>query len=272
MKKNYFALTLVFISSIGFAQEASSFDITSPLTLWLLNNEAKAMTELGRDEILLSKSSMPFSILPNFNPAPVAAESKLWEVHRNIYTFLDEVQAIYDLSKRFGNGKFSVNLKRARPETWAYSAVAINGFTFPRSFINETRKAYLDSLFVSIGLDTNRDKDLSNRLKAAIRSLTDEEFRLAKEYISAFKALYPRERSVVALENFLNQGTRKQFATGLIEIIKSLESLASADSNSSIDSLDGLEALTQSKGEEEAKPVSQMEAPDPDAQGLYDIW
>lgn len=272
MKKLCFALILALISSISFAQEPSSFDITSPLSLWLLNNEAKAMTELGKDGVLLSKNSMPFSILPNFTPLPVAAENKLWEIHRNIYTFLDEVQAIYDISQRFGNGKFSVNLKRARPETWGYSAIATQGFSFPKSFINETRKAYLDNLFVTIGLDAKRDRDLSSRLKAAIRSLTDEEFRLTKEYISAFKALYPRERSVVTLELFLNQGTRKQFATGLTEIIKSLENLAAVDSNSDSDSLADLEALTKSKGEEEAKPISQMEAPDPDASGLYDIW
>lgn len=274
MKKIYLALFLLFFATNAYSQEIDSLDITTPFKLWLLNNEAKAMAELGRDDMLIIKSSTPFSILSGVSFVPKRAEEQLWEVHRNIYSFLNEVQKIYDLAKHFGNGKFAITIKKARPEIWGYSPLAFIGFSLPKAIFNETRKAYLNSLFIVIGLDTTRDKDLSNRLKMAIKSLKDEEYRLAKDYISTFKALYPSERTIVRLEQFLDQGTSKPFATGLTEIIDSVKYLATnRESNSSNEtSLDELDSLTESAAEEQSKPVSKMEAPDPNASNIYDIW
>ena len=33
-----------------------------------------------------------------------------------------------------------------------------------------------------------------------------------------------------------------------------------------------LESLSDTKAEEESKPVEKMEAPDPDSANIYDIW
>lgn len=274
MKKYYLALLFVFTVSIGFAQEALSFDITSPFKLWLLNQEARAMQEICRDDILINRSIAPFAILPTMNFSPNKAEEKLWQIHRKIYAFLDEVQSIYDLSKHFGSGNFSVSLKQARPEIWGYSAIPMTGFSLPKSLTNEVRKGFLDALFVVIGLETSRDRDLSARLKVAIKSLKDEEYRLTNNYIASFKALFPNERSIVNLELFLREGVAKQFGTGLNSVIKSIDDLrpgAASTMLSSDDPLAELEELTKSAVEEESKPIATMEAPDPDAAEIYDL-
>ena len=187
MKKYYLAILFTFICSFGYSQTSVSYDITTPFKLWLLKNEAKAMSELGQDSMLLDESSTPFVIIPQTSFVSKRAEEELWSIHRNIYTFLNEVQKIYELAKLFGNGKLAVTLKQARPEIWGYSALYIPCFSLPKSLINSTRTAFFNSLFIAIGLDLKRDKDLSARLKAAIRQLKDEEFRLTKDYISTFK-------------------------------------------------------------------------------------
>ena len=284
MKKYYLIILFTFICSIAYSQTSANYDITTPFKIWLLKNEAKAMSELGQDDMLLNDSSTPFVILPGISFAPKKAEEDLWSIHRNIYSFLNEVQKIYELAIHFGNGKLAVTLKQARPEIWGYSALSFPGFSIPKSVMNSTRMAFFNSLFISIGLDIKRDKDLSNRLKSAIHQLKDEEYRLAKEYISTFKALYPSERSVVHLEQFLEQGVQKQFATGLSEIINSAKQMVpeftstsktviSTDTQDDTDDLlSELESLSDTKAEEESKPITQMEAPDPDSADIYDIW
>ena len=274
MKKIFILIIFSLICSASYSNEVISYDITTPFKVWLMNNEAKAMSELGLDEMILSKSSVPFSILPKTNVEPKKSEEDLWIVHRNIYSFLNEVQRIYNLAKQFGNGKFTVNVRKARPEIWGYSSFAFNGFSLPNTIYYETRKAYLSTLFSAIGLDVKKDIDLSERLREKIRAMKDEEFRLMKEYISFYKALYPTEKTVVVLERFITQGAQKPFATGLNEMVKQLTNL-SKDKSSSSDSGDPLaelESLTDSKVEEEAKPVTQMEAADPGAAEMYDIW
>ncbi len=275
MKKYYLPLLFVLISSISFAQVTVSYDITSPFKLWLLNQEAKAMMEIGCDDVILSKCLSPFSMLPTINCAPGKAEEKLWQIHRKFYVFLDEVQNIYDLAKHFGSGSFSVMLKQARPEIWGYSALKLHCFSLPKSVINETRKGYLDALFIVIGLETSRDRDLSARLKVVIKTLKDEEYRLFNDYVATFKALFPNDRSIVNLEGFLREGVAKKFATGLNSIIKSADDLRPEAAASSIlsndDPLAELESLSQSTVEEESKPISTMEAPDPDAVEIYDL-
>ena len=281
MKKICFSLLLALVSSFGYAQDSVSFDITTPLKLWLLNNEAKAMEEISLDTTLLNRSSTLFSMLPTKNTVPARAEEKLWQIHRKIYTFIDEVQNIYDLAKHFGSGKFSVSIKQARPEIWCYTAFVTPGFTFPKVFYNKTRKGYLESLFIVMGLEISRDRDLSSRLKVAIKTLKDEEYRLFREYLNSFKALYPNERSVVQLDVFLTQGTAKPFGAGISEIIKSADALQkdvyspqkALNSNNvdTDDPLAELESLTKSAVEEGSKPLSSMEAPDKDTIEMYDL-
>lgn len=274
MKKLFIMIIFSLIGSVCYSSEINNYDITTPFKVWLLNNEAKAMSELGLDEMILSKCSSPFSILPKTNVEPKKSEEDLWIVHRNIYSFLNEVQKIYNLAKQFGNSKFSLNVKKARPEVWGYSSFTFNGFSLPNTIYYETRRAYLNTLFLALGLDVKKDIDLSERLREKIRGMKDEEFRLLKEYISFYKALYPTEKTVLVLERFITQGSQKPFATGLNDMVKQLTNLSKDKSsgNGSDDPLAELESLTDSKVEEEVKPVTQMEAADPGAAEMYDIW
>ena len=276
MKKYCHLLFFIcFITSICCAQENNSFDITTPFKLWLLNNEAKAMSEIGCDTLALKKNSSPLSILPKDSFFPKRAEEELWRLHRKIYSFLNEVQNIYDLAKLYGNNKFSVLVKKARPEIWSYSPFTIIGCVIPKTVLLETRKDFLNSLLNTIGIDVNRDKDLSYRLKNEIFNFKDEEYRLIKEYISMFKALYPTDKSIIKLENFLTQGPQKKFGIGVTEIIKSARVIDASnkdeDGNDS-ELLNELEVLTETSTSEENKPTMKMEAPDPEAVDIYDIW
>ncbi len=282
MKKYLFTVIFSLILSTCYSQQDTNYyDITSPFKLWLLRNEAKAMSNLGCDSMIIEKSSTPFSILVPVKSMPQKAEEDLWSIHRNIYSFLNEAQKIYDLAKQFGNGKLAIMIKKARPEVWIYSGFFISGFSIPQTVIRETRKSFLNSLFIAIGLNPKRDADLSNRLKIAIRSLKDEEFRLMKEYISAFKALYPTERSIANLEQFIEQGPRKPFATGLTEIINSVQEysieqkinvVSESSHEEEEDPLAELESLSDSSVEEESKPLAEMEQPNPEEPNIYDIW
>ena len=85
MKKYFIAILFTFICSISFSQTSGNYDITTPFKLWILKNEAKAMSELGQDNMLLDDSSTPFVILPKISFIPKKAEEDLWSIHRNIY-------------------------------------------------------------------------------------------------------------------------------------------------------------------------------------------
>ncbi len=270
MKKIIILFIFFLIASVSYSEEINESDITTSFKTWLLSNEAKAMSELGLAEEINTKYSTPFIIMPKKEIIPQKAEEKLWDTHRKIYQFLNEVQSIYNLAKHFGNGKFAVIIKKARPEVWGYSSFYFIGFCLPRSVISESRKVFLNNLFSTIGVDSKRDVNLSDRLKKTIRNMKDNEFRMLREYISIYKALYPRDNSVSKLEQFLTQGTQKQFANSLTEILKSANSNSSE--SLSEDSLSELDSLTDSKAEEEAKPISQMEAADPYEVEVYDIW
>ncbi len=275
MRKYCLLICFVLLCSISYSQEIDSYDIITPLKLWLLNNEAKAMSELGCDGMIISKNSTPLSILPKIPFTEKKAEEELWTMHRKLYSFLNDTQKIYDLSKRYANGKFAVAIKQARPEVWGYSPFVFTGFGLPKIISTETRKNFLKSLAVVIGLDIKRDADLSARLRELIRSLKDEEYRFLREYMSMFKALYPSEKSVAQLEAFLNQGPKKPFGNGLSEVVDAVKdafSESESELDTSEDSLEELDSLADSETETKQKEVEQMEAPDPDAANMYDIW
>lgn len=273
MKKNFlFIMLFSLIASNIYAQDNTSFDITSPFKLWLLNNEAKAMSEMGCDDKIITRSSTPFSLLPTLSFVPKRAEEELWKLHRRFYAFFNEVQKIYNLSKLFGNGKLAVIIKKARPEVWSFSPFNFVGFVLPKTIYSETRNAFLDALRVSIGLDENRDKDLSDRLKTLKNSFKDEEYRMLKEYIAIFKALYPTDKSIVQLELFLNQGTQKRFATGLVDVINAMKNPKDTVNEDGVDSLSELETLTENSTKENSKPVLMMEETDRESADIYNIW
>ncbi len=217
--QKFLLLFFVFLSSVAIAQSRVN-DITSPFKLWLLNNEAKAFSALSSDEMLTNKVSLPFAfLLPSKGPA-AKAEEKLWETHRKIYVLLDETQNTYAIARQFGNGRFAVVLKQARPEIWSLLPVMMFRPELIPALAPYFRKAFHNTLLKTLQLAPERDIDLSARMSRATKKLSDEEFRLLSDYFSTFAALFPSDGSIKVLRGFIETGSKKPFGMGIRELLK----------------------------------------------------
>jgi len=201
------------------AQSARPFDMTSRFKLWLLNNEARAMSSLKADGILADRVNSPFAFMP-FNSVPATtAEEKLWAIHYKFYVLLDEIQEIYTFAKTYGSGRFGILFKQHRPEIWAVIPLqtAMPGLTSITAI--EYRKAFHAALLKALNLDASRDKDLSARLLRAVKKLSDEEFRLFDDYLNTFSALFPSDPTARIIAAFIESGSKKQFAAALKDFL-----------------------------------------------------
>lgn len=299
MKKSI--LVIIFFFSASFANaQTQQFDITSPFKLWLLNNEAKVFSSLSSDEMLINKVLAPFSFMPAEQPEIARAEERIWEIHRKIYALLDEAQNIYAIARRYGNGRFAIILKQARPEIWSLLPIHMVRPGVLNILAADYRKAFHNTLLKCLQLDAVRDIDLSNRLGMAVKKLSDEEYRLLTDYFATFAGLFPTDKSLKMIKTFIESGSKKKFATGLREFLKptfttqvfadvtiasattepedplaELEKLAQfEDSNTSETSApeavkDGADANGEASG---AKPATTLEPPPPGTEDLFNIW
>ncbi len=218
MKKIFLLLALL-VTGPAYAQ-ARANDITSPFKLWLLNNEARALSSLSSDEMLISKTSQPFSFMPPAAAVAARPEEKLWSMHRKFYILLDEVQGTYTLARQFGNGRFSVVLKQARPETWSVLPLMQFCPELVDRLAPELRRAFHQTLLKALSLDPQRDAELTTRLNRAVKKLSDEEFRLLNDYFASFAALFPADGSIKVLRGFIETGSKKPFGTGIKELFR----------------------------------------------------
>lgn len=218
MKKVFLLLSLLFTAPVCAQTQAN--DITSPFKLWLLNNEARALSSLSSDEMLISKTSLPFSFMPPAVSTAAKPEEKLWATHRKFYVLLDEAQGTYTLARQFGNGKFSVVLKQARPEIWSLIPLLQPFPEMVSRLAPELRRAFHQTLLKALNLDPQRDADLTTRLNRAIKKLSDEEFRLLSDYFASFAALFPSDGSIKVLRGFIETGSKKPFGTGIKELFR----------------------------------------------------
>lgn len=289
MKRFSICLLLLLSATVSMAQSHGS-DITSPFRLWLLNNEARVFSSLATDEILTGKVVSPFSLLPPTRLQTGKAEEKLWETHRKIYVLLDETQNIYSVARKYGNGRFAVITKQARPETWSLMPLLAATPEIIRTVSPLFRKTFHNTLLKSMNLDPERDIDLSARLNKALKKLSDEEFRLMNDYFGTFAALFPSDPSIRVLKSFIETGSRKPFGTGLKELLRpSVEpsaptKVATAQAAEPDDPLAELEKLAQfdagltdsinpepdSKADE--KQPATLEPPPPGTEDLFNIW
>lgn len=302
MKKIFLLLSLLCAGPVH--AQAQANNITSPFKLWLLNNEARALSSLSSDEMLISKTSLPFSFMPPATPAAARPEERLWAIHRKFYVLLDEVQGTYTLARQFGNGKFSVVLKQARPETWSVMPLLQLCPELVNRLAPELRRAFHQTLLRALSLDPQRDADLMTRLNRAIKKLSDEEFRLLNDYFASFAALFPSDGSIKVLRGFIETGSRKPFGTGIKELFRpvgsqpveaqgttttaapailesddplaELERLAQFDSGE-ISTLAEPASETESIEEDsDAPPVktqpTELEPPPPGTDDLFKIW
>lgn len=221
MNKTVRVFTLIFLLCASVSQGQSKFfDISSPLKLWLLNNEARVFSSLSSDELLINRVSLPFSFMPSEKLSMTKAEEKIWDTHRKIYALLDETQSIYATAKRFGSGRFAIVFKQSRPEIWSLLPLQMVRPGLLNLLAVDYRKAFHATLLKGLKLEIDRDLDLSARLGKAVKKLSDDEYRLLDDYFATFAALFPGDSSIRMLKAFIENGPRNNFAPGMKDLLK----------------------------------------------------
>jgi hypothetical protein len=284
------AIFFAFITSLLAAQSSS---LTSRFKFWLLNNEARAFSSLSFDHEIISQFSNAFSFIPHNPDSPFAAAEKLWQVHRKLYIFLDEIEHSFNAAARFGNGRLSIVIKKARPEIW--SQLAFNQ-VFPGMYSVNTepyRKSFYNDLISILDLNKEKDQNLSTRLKRATEKLSDQEFRLFNSYLNSFAALFPGDKTPQLIRVFLEEAKKENFATGVALLLKP-ELLISFDNSLTAakdvneqtvaelkNPLAELEKLAEGssllaenddqQGQSEQQENS-LDAPEPGVENLFNIW
>lgn len=296
MNKAASFLALVFLLIAGISQaQTNLFDISSPLKLWLLNNEARVFSSLSSDELLINRVSLPFSFMPSEKLSGAKAEEKIWDTHRKIYALLDETQNIYATAKRFGSGRFAIIFKQSRPEIWSLLPLQMARPGLLNLLAVEYRKAFHATLLKGLKLDIDRDLDLSARLGKAVKKLSDDEYRLLDDYFATFAALFPGDGSIRMLKAFIENGPRNNFAPGMKDLLKPVFTApvfaeVTILSATTVDPLAELEKLAAFEGgavtEEPAtpevddsaetptteQPSTTLEPPPPGTDDLFNIW
>lgn len=282
-------LFLLFLFILPISATAS--DITTPFKLWLLNNEARVFSSLAADKILTEKICTPFAFIPPGNSEATRAEESLWETHRKIYVLLDEAQSVYSIARQFGNGRFAIVVKQARPELWSLIPLLTAKPLLIPLLSSGFRWSFHTTLLKSLHLDPERDLDLSARMSKAFKKLNDEEMRLMYEYFASFSALYPSDTSIRVLRGFIETASQKPFGTGLKELLKPSGNLpakaAVAATAPEEDPLAELEKLAQfdagetstinseesaSNTPEVSNQPATLEPPPPGVEDLFNIW
>ncbi|EKD84039.1 MAG: hypothetical protein ACD_39C00285G0001, partial [uncultured bacterium] len=212
----FFAVILPALS----AQSTRPFDITSRFKFWLLNNEARAMSTLKSDELLIDRVITPFAFMPFGPNSSAKAEERIWKIHHKIYALVDEVQEIYSVAKHYGSGRFGILFKQHRPEIWAVMPLQATMPGLVSILAVEFRKAFHADLLKSLHLDARRDLDLSGRMQQAVKKLSDDEYRLFEDYLGTFSALFPSDPTARIIGTFIESGSKKQFAAGLKDFLQ----------------------------------------------------
>lgn len=213
-------LIFFFFASLAISASARPFSITNNFKFWLLNNEARMLSTISFDRQIAARVNHPLAIIPIKAPETVSPVEKILVIHRKFYQLLDEVDDIYNLARRFGNGRFSVVIKRARPEIWAALPFDQYFVGLHRQMAGHFRQAFYDTLIKALNLSQQRDKNLSARLSKACKKLSDEETRLFNGYLETFSALYPSDQSAKLILTFIENGTRQQFAMGIKQLLE----------------------------------------------------
>lgn len=218
MRKTIALLSLFLLFSSNLT--ALETNLTTRVKLWLLNNEARALSSLSFDAALLSRINSPFSFVPEHAELPMKSAEKLWGIHRKFYWFLDDIEHVYIFAARYGNGRFAIVLKQARPEIWGTMVFNLvkTGISSPLHEIY--RKAFYETLIKALNLNIAKDADLSTRLNIAANKLSDDEMRMFNKYLDTFSALFPSDPSAKMIKKFVESGTKKKFAIGISQLLK----------------------------------------------------
>lgn len=195
----------------GWAQQTPSSP-EAPFTAWLMNNEARTMAILANDRLLAERMSHPLGFLGAPSLPPARAELNLWNIHLQYYRFIPEAVEIARLARRFGSGEFAKVFERAFPGNWVtMPMIGVPTFN-ARELSHPLNTTFRENMLACMGIDKNRDADLTERLKRSQGSISPDDRRLLGQYFETFLALYPNNRSVRAIDGFLKHGMKKSTA------------------------------------------------------------
>jgi hypothetical protein len=233
MKKILVALALFICLYSSSAHCALENNLTGRFKFWLLNNEARAFSSLSFDREIIARVETAFSIIAKHPDQSIKAAETIWEKNRSFYVLLDEIEHVYSVARRYGNGRFAIILQQARPEI--YSTVPFHQL-IPGVFTNLQsvyRKAFFSALIKALSLDPDQDVNLSARLNKALRKLSDQDLRLFNSYLDNFSALFPGDNSARMIKAFIQTGSREEFGQGVSKFLRpefiELESLPLSD-------------------------------------------
>jgi len=199
------------IAAPALAQQAPASP-EAPFTAWLMNNEARTMAILAGDRLVAERLSHPLGFLGAPSLPPFRAELDLWNIHLQFYRFLPEAVEVARLARRFGSGEFAKVFERAFPGNWVtMPMIGVPTFNV-RELSLPLNTSFRESVLACMGIDKNRDADLTERLKRSQGGISPDDRRLLGQYLETFLALYPNNRSVRAIDGFLKHGMKKSTA------------------------------------------------------------
>lgn len=195
----------------GTAQQAPQSP-EAPFTAWLMNNEARTMAILANDRLLAERMSHPLGFLGAPSLPPVKSELDLWGIHLQYYRFIPEAVEIARLARRFGTGEFVKVFEQAFPGNWVtMPMIGVPTFN-ARELAHPLNSTFRGNMLTCMGVDKDRDADLTERLKRSQGGISPDDRRLLGQYFEIFLALYPNNRTVRAIDDFLKNGMKKSTA------------------------------------------------------------
>ncbi|MBP7633157.1 hypothetical protein KBA41_03225 [Candidatus Ozemobacteraceae bacterium] len=210
----YFVLSLFFgmVPAISVSAQQAPSSPEAPFTAWLMNNEARTMAILAGDRLVAERLSHPLGFLGAPSMSPFRSELDLWNIHLQYYRFLPEAVEIARLARRFGSGEFAKVFERAFPGNWVIMPmIGIPTFN-ARELSHPLNTSFRENTLACMGIDKDRDADLTERLKRSQGSISPDDRRLLGQYFETFLALYPNNRSVRVIDGFLKHGMKKSTA------------------------------------------------------------
>jgi hypothetical protein len=172
------------------------------------------------DQKICTEIQAPFSMLPPSSVSEFSAAEDIWTMHRKFYVFLEELDHVFNAAIRFGNGRFTITVKRARPEIWG--TIAFHNFSpwVLNDLYYLIRKSFHADLIKALNLDPVKDIDLSARLGNSLIKLNERDVRLFNQYLNTFSALYPSDNTVRMIKTLLSQNLNNSFGRGLTQLLK----------------------------------------------------
>ncbi|MGM0598406.1 MAG: hypothetical protein ACQETH_01195 [Candidatus Rifleibacteriota bacterium] len=199
---------------------SQDYSMTSRFRFWLLNNEARALSALSFDQLLSSRIQAPLAILPPQQASAIPAAEDIWTMHRKFYVLLEELDHVFNAAIRFGNGRFTITVKKARPEIWGILAFHTYSPWVLNDLYSLMRRSFYNDLIAALNLDPTKDVNLSTRLANSLSKLNERDVRLFNQYLNTFSALYPSDNTAKLIKTLLQRNFNNSIGQGLTQLLR----------------------------------------------------